>query len=279
MAVGIARWGITVYNMVSYDRPWWAGVSFTLSILEPNLGIICACVATFSPLAQLSYAKSKHWANPNKDSSAIEKAPDAQVQRHQDAVPTMDIDNPPAVVSATVYPTNVTPFPYSPDHLRATELDGARQVDRHIQHSNIQHTGNHRDWPSTHPNHLPPNDIVRSTQDQPMMQRIGCRDSEAYDQVPGHVTGYTEDNGLPDQFPAGSSHPAYYTEFPSDIGQADVNNPVYYGASWPQYSQPNHTETCTSWQHYTPDTALYQGTLFTQRPPEVLGPSRPLHNV
>lgn len=41
---------ISTYNQFTYDRPWWAGISFTFSILELNTGLICACVPTFSPL-------------------------------------------------------------------------------------------------------------------------------------------------------------------------------------------------------------------------------------
>ena len=45
--------------MVSYDRPWWAGISFTLSILEVNTGLICACVITTSPLLTGKAARRK----------------------------------------------------------------------------------------------------------------------------------------------------------------------------------------------------------------------------
>lgn len=70
MAFGITRWAISTYNMVSYDRPWWAGISFTLSILEPNMGLICACVATFSPLVQLSYTLHKQWTTRGEQSTS-----------------------------------------------------------------------------------------------------------------------------------------------------------------------------------------------------------------
>lgn len=43
------------------DRTWWAGVSFTLSIIEINTGLICACVATLGPLWKLAYAQVKDW--------------------------------------------------------------------------------------------------------------------------------------------------------------------------------------------------------------------------
>ena len=44
-AIACIRWAISTYNMLSYDRPWWAGISFLFSILEVNTGLICACVA------------------------------------------------------------------------------------------------------------------------------------------------------------------------------------------------------------------------------------------
>ncbi|GAP83271.1 putative integral membrane protein [Rosellinia necatrix] len=49
-AVATVRYVISTYNQFTYDRPWWAGISFTFSILELNTGLICACVPTFSPL-------------------------------------------------------------------------------------------------------------------------------------------------------------------------------------------------------------------------------------
>ncbi|RYP71757.1 hypothetical protein DL770_008075 [Monosporascus sp. CRB-9-2] len=52
-AVACVRWGISTYNMLSDDRPWWAGISFLFSILEVNTGLICACMATLSPLSHL----------------------------------------------------------------------------------------------------------------------------------------------------------------------------------------------------------------------------------
>ncbi|KAI1376725.1 hypothetical protein F4677DRAFT_417752 [Hypoxylon crocopeplum] len=61
-AVAVARWGIATFNLVGTDdRPWWAGVSFTLSIFEIHTGLICACVATLSPLWKLAYAQVKDW--------------------------------------------------------------------------------------------------------------------------------------------------------------------------------------------------------------------------
>jgi hypothetical protein len=49
-AVATVRYTISTYNQFTYDRPWWAGISFTFSILEVNTGLICACVPTFTPL-------------------------------------------------------------------------------------------------------------------------------------------------------------------------------------------------------------------------------------
>ncbi|KAI1081318.1 hypothetical protein F5B20DRAFT_535617 [Whalleya microplaca] len=68
-AVAVARWAIGTYNMLSYDRPWWAGISFTLSILEINTGLICACVATLSPLWKMAYVQVKDWAGCRSSSS------------------------------------------------------------------------------------------------------------------------------------------------------------------------------------------------------------------
>ncbi|KAI0601630.1 hypothetical protein F4775DRAFT_405969 [Biscogniauxia sp. FL1348] len=60
-AVACVRWAISTYNMLIYDRPWWAGISFTFSILEVNTGLICACAATLSPLWQLCTTRVKGW--------------------------------------------------------------------------------------------------------------------------------------------------------------------------------------------------------------------------
>ncbi|KAI2470873.1 hypothetical protein F4781DRAFT_152870 [Annulohypoxylon bovei var. microspora] len=60
-AVACVRWAISTYNMLSYDRPWWAGISFTFSILEVNTGLICACAATFSPLFNVFTSRVRDW--------------------------------------------------------------------------------------------------------------------------------------------------------------------------------------------------------------------------
>ncbi|KAI1758790.1 hypothetical protein GGR53DRAFT_515863 [Hypoxylon sp. FL1150] len=68
--VAVARWGISTFDLVgTNDRPWWAGVSFMLSILEINTGLICACVATLGPLWKSTYARIKVWLGRNSHSS------------------------------------------------------------------------------------------------------------------------------------------------------------------------------------------------------------------
>ncbi|KAI0105171.1 hypothetical protein F4776DRAFT_479457 [Hypoxylon sp. NC0597] len=62
-AVACVRWAISTYNMLIYDRPWWAGISFTFSILEVNTGLICACAATFSPLFNVVTSRVKTWTS------------------------------------------------------------------------------------------------------------------------------------------------------------------------------------------------------------------------
>ncbi|KAI1389496.1 uncharacterized protein F4822DRAFT_427845 [Hypoxylon trugodes] len=61
--VACVRWAISTYNMLIYDRPWWAGISFTFSILEVNTGLICACAATFSPLFNVFSSRLKTWTS------------------------------------------------------------------------------------------------------------------------------------------------------------------------------------------------------------------------
>ncbi|KXJ90244.1 hypothetical protein Micbo1qcDRAFT_196387 [Microdochium bolleyi] len=58
-AVACVRWAIGTYNMLSYDRPWWAGISFLFSILEVHTGIICCCVATSGPCLRLFFKNVK----------------------------------------------------------------------------------------------------------------------------------------------------------------------------------------------------------------------------
>ncbi|KAI0180065.1 hypothetical protein GGR52DRAFT_225644 [Hypoxylon sp. FL1284] len=65
-AISVTRWSISTYDHVAVvstpDRTWWAGVSFTLSILEINAGLICACAATLGPLWKLAYAQVRTWS-------------------------------------------------------------------------------------------------------------------------------------------------------------------------------------------------------------------------
>ncbi|KAI1325089.1 hypothetical protein F5Y16DRAFT_278300 [Xylariaceae sp. FL0255] len=49
-AVATVRYVISTYDQFTYDRTWWAGIGFALSILEVNIGLMCACVPTLSPL-------------------------------------------------------------------------------------------------------------------------------------------------------------------------------------------------------------------------------------
>ncbi|KAI1417670.1 hypothetical protein F5Y13DRAFT_151564 [Hypoxylon sp. FL1857] len=71
-AVAVARWGIAIFNLVgTADRPWWAGVSFSLSILEVNTGLICACVATLGPLWKMAYAHFKDWTGWSSQSTKV----------------------------------------------------------------------------------------------------------------------------------------------------------------------------------------------------------------
>lgn len=256
MAVGVARWAITVYNMLSYDRPWWAGVSFTLSILEPNLGLICACVATFSPLAQLSYAKSKNWTIPRQNLPIAENNPGLDSFKPHDTVTTVHNNDGP-VLGATAYPSHpsiLTPYPSDLHGLQALDEGGARTDNHPVRYENPSqpHTYQLLDTASPKYPH-DPGDIGRNHGHQVTTQNVDCRGPAPYTINPGHVTGYNQDKTIPEQFPAGSSYPAYYTEFPSDLGQENVNNPIYYDASWSPRSRSDHEETCTAWQYYRPD--------------------------
>ncbi len=85
--------------MLNYDRPWWAGISFTLSILEINTGLICACAATLGPLWKMLFTKVRGWSSRHDTSmsswphsfdkhrrsgasSKSNKADRSQLQRH-----------------------------------------------------------------------------------------------------------------------------------------------------------------------------------------------------
>ncbi|KAK9422268.1 putative Integral membrane protein [Seiridium unicorne] len=256
MAVGIARWAITVYNMVSYDRPWWAGISFTLSILEPNLGLICACIATFSPLVQLSYARSKHWTAAKKENFGGEKGLETGARRPSDPTLTTNNEEEP-VLGATIYPTESDSFTYDLHGPQALECGHVQPQKQTMQQPHpTQADGLHNWAPATPSTTLPhnPDDSGYSPQSsgiaQSAVRHLG------HSQQP--------DMGLPEQLYAESAYPAYYTEFPSDFGQTNVNNPVYYDATWSQvHQQPTNEETYTGWGNYAPEAAGHQ-TVYTQ---------------
>lgn len=124
MAVGISRWAIATYNMVSYDRTWWAGISFTLSILEPNLGLICACLATFSPLAHISYERGKAGElERGRKRPPSQKTTLNMTQDHGDH----------GVMGATVSPADTGPFMYDLHGLQALE-QACSQPSAPLQH-------------------------------------------------------------------------------------------------------------------------------------------------
>ncbi|KAI1806823.1 hypothetical protein F4811DRAFT_550566 [Daldinia bambusicola] len=62
-AVACIRWAFSTYDSLSYDRPWWSGISFTFSILEVNTGLICACAATFGPLFNSFSTQLRSWSD------------------------------------------------------------------------------------------------------------------------------------------------------------------------------------------------------------------------
>ncbi|KAI0393331.1 hypothetical protein F5Y17DRAFT_432836 [Xylariaceae sp. FL0594] len=77
-AVSTVRYVISTYNQFTYDRPWWAGISFAFSILEVNTGLICACVPTLSPLLpkpgkNRKKKKRRTWTLPHMTEEAEER--------------------------------------------------------------------------------------------------------------------------------------------------------------------------------------------------------------
>ncbi|KAI3326074.1 hypothetical protein HD806DRAFT_433640 [Xylariaceae sp. AK1471] len=88
-AVATIRYTISTYNQFTYDRPWWAGISFAFSILEVNTGLICACVPTFTPLLSVlsSFRVSDFVATLTTRASGVwhnssEKAPWDDLEYH-----------------------------------------------------------------------------------------------------------------------------------------------------------------------------------------------------
>ena len=82
--------------MLSYDRPWWAGISFTFSILEPNLCLITGCIVTFSPLLSMrprKESKASDWTydvnspTSRRKSSAVGQAEKSYEGQIHDEVP------------------------------------------------------------------------------------------------------------------------------------------------------------------------------------------------
>ena len=49
-AVACARFIVSTYDLTSYDRTWYAGIGFMLSVLEVNTGLICSCTPALKPL-------------------------------------------------------------------------------------------------------------------------------------------------------------------------------------------------------------------------------------
>lgn len=75
--------------MVSYDRPWWAGLSFLFSILEVHTGIICCCVATSGPLMRLFFKNIKAATTRNagrSSSSSSSTSPDGSESRTRHSI-------------------------------------------------------------------------------------------------------------------------------------------------------------------------------------------------
>jgi len=87
-AIACVRWAIATYNMVSYDRPWWAGLSFLFSILEVHTGIICCCVATSGPLMKLFFKniKAATTRNAARYGSSSQSSPDGSGSRTRHSI-------------------------------------------------------------------------------------------------------------------------------------------------------------------------------------------------
>ncbi|KAI9710131.1 MAG: hypothetical protein M1820_002933 [Bogoriella megaspora] len=61
-AVACTRFIISTYDMVSYDRTWWAGLGFLFSVLEINTGLICSCTPALKPLLRVVKDHSQKWS-------------------------------------------------------------------------------------------------------------------------------------------------------------------------------------------------------------------------
>ncbi|KAL9088740.1 MAG: hypothetical protein Q9165_006049 [Trypethelium subeluteriae] len=61
-AVACARFIVSTYDMVSYDRTWYAGIGFMLSVLEINTGLICGCTPALKPLFHSIKDHSQRWS-------------------------------------------------------------------------------------------------------------------------------------------------------------------------------------------------------------------------
>ncbi|KAI0475047.1 hypothetical protein GGR56DRAFT_644348 [Xylariaceae sp. FL0804] len=73
-AIAVTRWAIAVYDLFTYDRPWWAGLAFALSVLEVHTGLVCACIATLGPLWQTAYVGVRDWTSGRSRSSGSRSA-------------------------------------------------------------------------------------------------------------------------------------------------------------------------------------------------------------
>ena len=61
-AVACARFVVSTYDLVSYDRTWYAGIGFMLSVLEINTGLICGCTPALRPLFHNLKDHSQKWS-------------------------------------------------------------------------------------------------------------------------------------------------------------------------------------------------------------------------
>ena len=61
-AVACARFIVSTYDQEVYDRTWYAGIGFMLSVLEINTGLICGCTPALKPLFHNIRDHSQKWS-------------------------------------------------------------------------------------------------------------------------------------------------------------------------------------------------------------------------
>ncbi|KAI9710185.1 MAG: hypothetical protein M1828_002199 [Chrysothrix sp. TS-e1954] len=72
--VAVARYAVSVTDLMSKDRSYIAGLNWILAIAEMNTGLICSCTPALKPLFRMAKESSQNWSRKLSEGITTDKS-------------------------------------------------------------------------------------------------------------------------------------------------------------------------------------------------------------